>query len=163
MSQLVAPRRGQGGGRRRGAGDGLPDQQPGVESPDHRRPLPLPLADRGVLQGTQIDPPVGRFPRPQRQRGAVADLDRAPALPAAALPGLPEPVGSQLHAPFHSDTFGSLAETLDPQPLGSLGDSLWPRAVPGNTPAGLFARPDLNLWDSRSPWRSPLTQILNPP
>ena len=50
--------------------------------------VPLPLADRSLLQADQRDPAVGGFPGHQRQCGTVAGLDGTLSLFVAALPGL---------------------------------------------------------------------------
>ena len=42
------------------------------------------MGDRGFLQGNQADSPTGRFPRNQRKRHQVADLDGSAYLFAAA-------------------------------------------------------------------------------
>jgi hypothetical protein len=88
----------QGGGagqdRWRGTGNDLPDQQPGVESAQRGRPLPLPLANRSVLQANQADFAVGRFSGPQRQCRALAGVDGAVDLRASALPELPLQLGA---------------------------------------------------------------------
>ena len=59
-----------------------------------RGPLPLPVADRSLLQANQADLTVGRLLGDQRQCGALAGMDGALSLPAAALSGLPLQLGA---------------------------------------------------------------------
>src|SRR3974377_146193 len=120
-----------------------------MERPNHRRSVSLPLEHRSLLQGTQADPPVGRFSRPQCQCRAVAGVDRLAGLPAAAFLRLSQPVGPQLYAALCLGAFGPLAEVGARKLVGSLWDSRRRRTLSGNTAASLFARSELNLWDSQ--------------
>jgi uncharacterized protein DUF4372/DDE family transposase len=131
-----------------------------LERPDHRRPLSLPVEHRGLLQGTQADPAVGRFHGPQRQCRAVASVDRSAGLSVVALLRLSQPVGPQFHTALCSGAFGPVAKARTYELVGSLWDSRWRWALSGNTAASLFARSELKLWDSRSPYNSHTTRNL---
>ena len=70
----------------------------------------LPVGDRGVLQTAQTNLPGGGLPRQQRQRGALAGLERAPPDAAPALQRLGFPVGLQLPAALRPGPLDLLAE-----------------------------------------------------
>jgi hypothetical protein len=89
LSGVAAPGGGAGGGGWQGSGDGVFDQQPGLERGEHRGVVSLPLADRSVFQADQADLATGRFPGHQRQCGALAGMDGALGLSAVALRGVP--------------------------------------------------------------------------
>ncbi len=84
LPRPFAPGHGAGVRRRPGARDGFCHQQLYLERSQYRRTVPLPLADRSVLQADQADPATGRLPWAQCQRGAVAGLDGAAGVCAAA-------------------------------------------------------------------------------
>ena len=98
---------------------------------DHCRVIPLPLADRSVLQGDQTDLAVERLLGPQRECGALANLDRAARAFAVALSGLGAWLGAQLHAALHHRTRSIVAALVDHRVAAKLWDSRWQFSVAG--------------------------------
>jgi len=88
VPKLARESRGAGGGGWPGSGDDLSDQQPGMERRERRRVVPLPLADRSVLQADQASVAVGRLSENERQRGSMASMGGAVELLALALLGI---------------------------------------------------------------------------
>jgi len=88
------------------------------------------MVDRGVLQANQANPQAGRFPGLQRQRGALADMERAAVLPAAAIPGIRLGLGQQFHPALHARSRRALAASGPGRPAAAL---LWDsrRQLPG--------------------------------
>src|SRR5688572_8623350 len=78
----------------------------------------------------------------------MAGLDGAPGLPALALPGLSFQLESQLQPNLHHHSGFFVAQMGFAQFVTHLWDSRRPFPIPGSSGAGIFARPDLNLWDS---------------
>src|SRR5688572_17140472 len=85
------------------------------------RSLPLPLADRSLLQTTQTDPATGGLPGQQRQRGEVAVVDRSVIDAPLALPGPPVQMEPQLCPPLHPDALG----VMEPDRLTGATGKLW--------------------------------------
>ena len=110
------------------------------------------MGDRGLLQGAQADAPADGLHRDERERGQVADMDRSPYAPPAALPQVPLRMGQGVLAPRRDRALGGVdgpGHRGNPAPL-------WDGITPSTaTPAlhsaafgGLLsARPRI-LWDS---------------
>ena len=61
---------------------------------------------------------------------------------------------------LHAAALGPVAEAGTAQLARTLWDSRWWRPLPGHARTGLFARIDLNLWDTRFSYHPPNHQIL---
>src|SRR5215207_3344695 len=92
-----------------------------MERAHHLRSLPLPLADRSVLQTTQADPATGGLFGQQRQRREVAVVDGSIADVAAALPGSFIQVEPQLCQTIHTHSFG----VVESDRLAGAAQALW--------------------------------------
>src|ERR1017187_639668 len=127
-----------------------------MERPEHCRVVPLPLANRSLLQTDQADLAVGGFPGHQRQRRAFAGLDGAPGLFTLAGSGFSIGVGPQLQPPLYHHSCFPLEKMGPVGFAASLWDSRRSLSIPGPTGAGLLSRNRVKLWDSQ--W----TSRLNP-
>ena len=83
-------------------------------------------------------PPEAGKPRPQRQRGEVAGVDRAARASAAAFPRVARALGAQLHAAVHLCAGGVVAAARSGRTAAPLWDSTgdWRRAR-GEPPEGI--------------------------
>src|SRR2546423_7013515 len=148
------------GGQWRGARDDFPHQPPGVERAHDWRALPLPLADRSLLQATQADLASGRLPGQQRQRGQVAVVDGPAADAPAALPGPPFQMEPQLCAAFHPHSIRFMEPLGLAGPAPKLWDSRREFSMFGPARAGLFARNLEIQWDSQAAKADAKPEIL---
>ena len=77
----------------------------------HLRPLPRTMGNRGVLLGNQTDAPAGRFPRDERKRHQVADMDRLARLSAPAPHGMAGRLGKVVPETFYPRQGDALEST----------------------------------------------------
>src|SRR5882762_8230641 len=108
----------------------------------------MPLADRGLFQTDQADPAVGRFPRDQCQRRALAGVDSALGLLAVALCRVPFRLEPQLQSPFHRPALGVMEKVGFARVAPHLWDSRWSVSLSRLSTAGLSPRIGVRLWDS---------------
>src|SRR2546423_14791050 len=102
-----------------------------MERPDHLRFLPLPLADRSLLQTTQADPPTGGLSGQQRERGQMAVMDRSALDAASALLGLSFQMEPQFHQALHTHSLGPVVEKRFAGNAGKPWDSRSSHALSG--------------------------------
>jgi len=101
-------------------------------------------------QADQADAAAGGLSGQQRQRRALAVVDGAAGVCAAALPGMGQPVGAQFSASVGGDPGRALEQTRFAGAAQKLWDSRRLVSMFGAAPAGVFTGPGaLELWDSR--------------
>src|SRR5438128_683894 len=106
------------------------------------------LGDRSVFQADQTDLAVGRLRGTQRQRGALAGMDRPLSLCVTALFELLVQMGAQFYSALYDSTGGFVGKTGLVKIIGVLWDSRRELPEPGAARTSLFPGILMNLWDS---------------